>query len=98
MPDDPFITEMDPVQKFWMYHNWVGDQNDNAELAKNHAYLLGSFSNPEAVKQMMSEGNTFESSEEDFEESSRMVREANLKMVETPISTKKRKRRKLLKE
>ena len=98
-PDDPRIVDMDPVQKIWMYENWLGDQNDDAELAKNHAYLLASFWNPEAVKQIMGEGNTHDSTDEEFEESSRMVREMSLKdlqlqqVQQTP--TKRRRRHSL---
>lgn len=93
--DDPRITEMDPVRKLWMYENWVADQIDKAELAKNHAYLLASFSNPEAVKQILGDGNTRDSTEEEFDETSRMIREANLKAlgVENNAAPNKRKRR-----
>ena len=64
---------MDPVLKIWLYEQWLGDHRDDAELAKNHAYLLGSFSNPEAVQKMMNE-NVHESSDEDYEESLRLVK------------------------
>jgi hypothetical protein len=90
---------MDPVQKVWMYENWLADQNDNAELAKNHAYLLGSFWNPEAVKQMMGDGNVHISTDDEFEESTQMVRDMNLKILEESNSNdsvpKRRKRRTL---
>lgn len=92
-PDDPWITDMDPVQKMWMFEQWLADQGDDAELAKNHAYLLASFDHPEAVKQLLGAGNVHESTDEDFEESSRMVRESTLK--DTQI---KRKRRRLIEE
>ena len=95
-PDDPRITEMDPVQKLWMYENWLGDQNDDAELAKNHAYLLASFWNPEAVKQLMGDGNTHESTEEELEESSKFVREYNLKALESEGGTTKRRKRRIM--
>ena len=98
-PDDPRITDMDPVQKIWMYQNWLGDQNDDAELAKNHAYLLASFWNPEAVKQILGEGNSHMSTDEEFEESSKMVRELNMKSLQLQQANKesprKRKRRNL---
>ena len=74
LPDDPKITELDPVQKIWMYENWIADQNDDAELAKNHAYLLASFSHPEAVKDLLGE-NTHVSTSEEFEETSNLVRQ-----------------------
>lgn len=96
-PDDPFITDMDPVQKIWMFENWLADQNDQAELAKNHAYLLASFSHPEAVKQILGDGNVHESTDEEFEESSKMVRDMNLKALamQQNGSIRKRKRRTL---
>jgi hypothetical protein len=96
--DDPRITEMDPVRKLWMYHNWLGDHRDDAELAKNHAYLVGSFINPEAVQQMLGT-NVHESSDKDFDESLKMVMEADVSKLEDSKATKrKRKRRATLKE
>jgi hypothetical protein len=83
------IIEMDPVMKIWMYENWIADQNDKVELAKNHAYLLASFSNPEAVRNIL-EGDTFVSTDDEFEESSKMVREINNKLEN---KSKKRKRK-----
>ena len=100
--DDPKITEMDPVRKLWYYENWLGDQRDDAELAKNHAYLLGSFFNPEAVNSMMN-SVVHESSEEDMQESMRMVVENDIfddgTIPQAPIKpVKRRKRRANLKE
>jgi hypothetical protein len=77
--DDPFFEEMDPVQKRWYFEQWLGDRKDTAELAKNHAYLLASFDHPEAVQKLVGEGNVHVSTDEEFEESSRMVREINSK-------------------
>ena len=96
---------MDPVQKIWMFQNWIQDEKDSVELAKNHAYLLGSFWNPEAVKQLTGEGaaNTISSTDEDFEESTRLIREGNFSQIindtdnklnsETNISAQRRKRK-----
>jgi len=99
LPSDPFISEMDPVLKMWLYQNWLGDHKDQAELAKNHAYLLGSFSNPEAVQKMM-EGNSHESSEEDFEDTWKIIEESKqieLEEKETKKPKKKRKKATLVK-
>ena len=91
LPTDPFITDMDPVLKLWLYENWLGDHRDDAELAKNHAYLLGSFWNPEAVRQMMTDV-VHESSDEDMEESMRMVMETDANALEqAPIKRRRRK-------
>jgi hypothetical protein len=79
--DDPRITDMDPVRKIWMFNNWIADQNDKAELAKNHAYLVASFWDPEAVKQVTGEGNVHESSEEEFEESLEIVKNQSLSLL-----------------
>lgn len=98
MPDDPIITDMDPVQKMWMFNNWAADQNDEAELAKNHAYLLASFWNPEAVQQILGDGNSHESTEEDFEESLRMVKEQSAKLQQEDNKSIRRKRRHLVKK
>ena len=83
---------MDPVQKAWMFENWLADQKDQAELAKNHAYLLASFWNPEAVKQILGEGNcVHESTTEDFEESTSMIKEIN-KNNEEKLNIRRRRR------
>jgi hypothetical protein len=92
---------MDPVQKMWFYEQWLGDHRDKAELTKNHALLVGSFSNPEAVQKMINP-NTHESSEEDLQESMRIVSEFGKKQellakLEQQ-SPKKRKRKMKLKE
>ena len=92
MPDDPFISEMDPVQWRWMYHSWEEDQNDKGELAKSHAYLLGSFWNPEAVKEMMGGGNTIISSDDEFEMSSKMVKDSVMDTIPSKKKKKKLKR------
>lgn len=91
---------MDPVQKIWMYENWLADQNDQSELAKNHAYLLASFWNPEAVKQILGDGNVHTSTDEEFEESTRIVKEAGeifAKQQEVLAAIPKRKKRRLIK-
>lgn len=97
MPDDPFITDMDPVQKMWLYENWLGNHRDEAELAKNHAYLLGSFWNPEAV-QDLNNTNVHESSDEDEEESWQMVQDYNAKAaaIEKQIPKRRRQKAKLI--
>ena len=88
---------MDPVLKSYLYNQLIADNRDIAELAKNHAMLGGSFVNPEAVKQMMND-NTHESSDEDFEESLKMVRDANLKLeYDDKLKKGKRKRKSKLK-
>jgi hypothetical protein len=94
-PDDPRIEKMDPFKKLWMFENWVADQVDQAELAKNHAYLLGSFWNPEAVKKLMGDGeNVHVSSDEELEKSMEMVR-SGISNDKPATKVKKRKRKKI---
>jgi len=87
-PDDPEITNMNPVQKLWMYEHWLEDHREQIELAKNHAYLLASFWNPEAVKSIVDDSGKHYTTDEEFEESSNLVKKMN-----EPITQIKRKRR-----
>lgn len=65
--DDPKIEEMDPIRKMWMFYSWLTDQKDKAEFAKNQAYLIGSFINPEAVQKLLGEsGTTHKSTDAEF--------------------------------
>lgn len=91
---------MDPVQKMWLFNNWIAKQNEQAELAKNHAYLLASFWNPEAVKQILGDGNTHMSNEEEYEESLRMVKDGSLNMLaaQNSVQPVRRRRRRTLKQ
>lgn len=92
---------MDPVLRIWLYNNWLGDQNDKAELAKNTAYLLASFWNPEAVKQILGEGNVHESTDEEYEESLDIVRNQsfslNIPKVKEDEAPVRRRRRPIVK-
>lgn len=61
---------------------------------KNHAYLLGSFWNPEAVKRLTGEGTEQHiSTDEEFEASSRMVLESNVEVL--PQKKGRRRKRKI---
>jgi len=87
---------MDPVKKMWMFHNWIADQTDDAELAKNHAYLIGSFWNPEAVQKLRGEGNTVHTStDEEFDKSTEMVRKATLEAQKVSGKPKKKRKKKI---
>ena len=92
---------MDPVQKIWLYYQWLGDQRDDAELAKNHAYLLGSFWNPEAVREMTN-ANVHESTDEELEESMKIVESTDIRAMMAEMSEnkpiKRRRNRATLKE
>lgn len=90
---------MDPVLKMFLYYQWLGDQRDDAELAKNHAYLLGSFWNPQAVQDMLNP-NIHESSDEDVVESMKIIEETDVRAASRAQrpEAKKRKRRAILKE
>jgi len=85
---------MDPVIKMWMYENWLEDYKDNAELAKNHAYLLGSFWDPKAVQDLMgTSGNVVISDEKEFEQSTELVLKDREKQSSNGVVKKKRRRK-----
>lgn len=83
---------MDPVMKMWMFNSWLEDSNENVELFKHHGYLIGSFINPEAAKQLNG-SNSYSVSEEEFEETTKMVRNAIIQSKE-PVKSSRRRRRK----
>ena len=57
-----------------MYESWCQDHEDKNEMYKAFSIFLGSFSNPEAAQKMLKkETPDYHSSDEDFEESTRMV-------------------------
>jgi len=93
-PDDPQIENIDPVMKAWMFYNWLEDYADENKMLENQGMLIGSFSNPELVQKILGkDGQTFASSDEEFEETSRLVMEANKKADEEKQKIKKRKRK-----
>ena len=77
MPDDPWFDEIEPMLYHLMYEHWICDIKEKNEFAKNYSILVGSFTNHEMAKAMLDEetgSNTLaSSSDEDFEESQRMV-------------------------
>lgn len=79
----------------YMFQHWLEDTNEQVELFKHHGYLIGSFTNPEAVKQMLG-GNTYTASDEDFDEVSKKVAEAikNQGETEKKIESNRKRRRK----
>lgn len=93
-PDDPRIEELDktPVMKAWMFYNWLEDYTDEYKLLENQGILIGSFTNPEAAKKMIGVGvDQHSSTDEEFEETSRLILEQNNRIEETkPIRKRKR--------
>lgn len=72
----------------WMYTNWIQDQDEKQEFAKNYSILTGSFSNPQMAQRMM-KAETVVSSEEDFDKISKEIR----KEAEQTVKIKKRRRK-----
>jgi len=88
---------MDPNLKFLMFSHWIEDQSEKIDILKNHGYLIGSFINPEAVSKILGSGSKhFESTEEDFEETSRLIFEHNNMEEKKEQSKRKKKKKKLI--
>jgi hypothetical protein len=86
---------MEPMMRAWMFHNWLEDFSDEHKMLENQAYLIGSFINPELVKKLLGVGaDTYTSSDKEFEELSKRIREQG---KEQDKSLKKRKRKRKLK-
>lgn len=74
LPSDDRIEKIDPIEKQYLFVNWMQDQTEKFEIAKNHAYLIGSFINPEAAKKLLEgDADQIESEDEDFDKSIDMV-------------------------
>jgi hypothetical protein len=85
---------MDPVMKAWMFYSWVEDYNDEFRLLENQGYLIGSFINPEAVKRVMGkDGEKHVSSDAEFEETLRGIREGALEDKKQQDQKQSRRRR-----
>lgn len=85
-----------------MYESWCEDLYEKNEFAKNYSLFIGSFSNAKMAQDIMQrEKPTHASSDEDFEESTRMVLEdreryLNNKNNNVRASKKRKIRRQLL--
>lgn len=72
--DDPWFDEINPFLKVYMYEHWCRDKEEQFEMARSQAILIGSFSNPTAARDMLkSENPDFASSDVDFEKSLQMI-------------------------
>lgn len=81
---------MDPVMKIYMFHQWLEDINEQVELFKHHGYLIGSFTNPEAVQKLMGD-SSISSTDEEFDQAWEIVA-ADMKK-EAPVTASPRRRR-----
>jgi len=87
---------MDPITKAWMYHNWIEDYSDEYKLLENQGYMIGSFTNPEAVRKMLgSDAQAHESTDNEFENLLKKIREdrKNEEQAKQEKVKKKRKRK-----
>jgi hypothetical protein len=95
--DDPWFDELDPVLKVYMYEHWNRDQEEAFEFARSQSILIGSFSNPSAAKDMLKNENPdFSSSNEEFEQSIKMIEENKKITAAVEQSKRKRQRRKII--
>ncbi len=80
-----------------MYLNWLRDAEEKHEFATDYSIFTGSFSNAEMAKKMINSRNpTHETSDEEFEESTRKLLEQRkvldqIKEVNKPLHRRKRK-------
>ena len=94
-PDDDWFEKLPPMKRLWMYESWCQDLADKNEFAKSFSIFLGSFSNPEAAQHMLKQDNPdYGSTDEDFEESTRMVLADRERQKEEETKPKRRRRHK----
>lgn len=80
-----------------MFQHWVQDRRETAENQRHLGYLIGSFTNPEAVKRLIdAEANTYASDDEEFNTLSQRIHDLNLekdrKTQEGPRRHRKKKK------
>jgi len=76
--------------KILYYESFIQDLEEKHSFARNYAIFNGSFTNMEMAQRIISEDNPdYESTEEDFDESTKMVLEGR----ERALKKKKRRRR-----
>lgn len=74
LPDDNFFENIDPMTKLWMYESWIKDEEEKHKFARDYSVFIGSFYNPEAAKQAMSQENpNYSLSEKEEEETMQKV-------------------------
>jgi hypothetical protein len=101
LPDDPEIEEMDPLIRTWMFYNWIEDYTDEYKMLENQGYLIASFIDPEGVRKLIGQdSSTHASTDEEFEATSRKIREANKQLRandgKTEKSGKRKRKRKIV--
>jgi len=79
-----------------MYANWLEDQKEEYELLKQHGILVGSFTNPEAAKQMLSD-DKYSSTDEEFEETWKKIKAYNEQDIDNNTLIPKNKKRRVIK-
>jgi hypothetical protein len=87
---------MEPAMRLWMYEQWTEDQVSEQENLKHHGLLIGSFSNPKAVKDIYDrEKNTHAADDVEFDKFSRELFEKNRKEDAKKNSPKRRRQKKI---
>lgn len=98
LPSDPFWEKMDPMERMWLFQSWAYKNEVRLDEMKHQAIFIGSFSNLEMAKKLSKEPD-YESTDEDFEASTKLVlaaREKELKGINNESKRKSRRKRKLI--
>lgn len=78
LPNDPFFEDMDPFVKLWLYESWSNELEQNLDKDRALGILIGSFSNPEAARDMHSKLNPqFVSDEESINKTMEEISRVN---------------------
>lgn len=93
LPSDPFYENISAYEKIWLYESWLHDLEMEAQIRKNQAILIGSFSNLEMAQKMVMADNP-KAQATDLDATTKKVRENILEATKSPKN--KRKRRKVV--
>jgi hypothetical protein len=89
------IEDLEPIEKLYLFEQWVQDRREKAESQRHLALFIGSFTNPEAAKRILdAEANTYASDDTEFELLSQRIHQANLDKDSQSNSGPRRRRKK----
>ena len=85
---------MDDYTYSWLFASWIQNQDDEVEKMKSFGCFVGAFWNPEQARKISGQGiSSYESSDEDFDKTTELIRKYNESKLGAGLNKKRRKLR-----
>lgn len=93
-PHELELDEINPIELAWLQYQFSQDYQEQWKLLENSSYLLASFDHPDAVQKILGkDGQTFASTDEEFEQTLQKIRNLPLKSEQNELVPKRRRRK-----